>query len=135
MQLEAHYLDFLQNMEFVVVKVYQANPGLTDPDVIKAYDRLIKFYERKKKHLPEMDLMPAGNAGLVYDAVFTIIEWRRMKSPGESVEIEGMEGIRGGDVPLPVVIRCLEKLHKSAGNWHKRNGIRGYLDTIVQFIV
>lgn len=134
MQLEAHYLDFLQNMEFAVVQVYKENPGLNDPDVIKAYDRLIKFYDRKKKHLPEMDLMPAGNAGLVYDAVFAICEWQRVKSPGETVELEGMEA-DVGNVPLPVVIRCLEKLHKSAGNWHKRNGIRGYIDTIVQFIV
>lgn len=134
MQLDSDYLDFLQNMESAVVRVYKSNPALRDPDVIKAYDRLIKFYQRKKKHLPEMDLAPSGAAGEVYGAVFLMCEWRRVKEPGETFEIEGIEGT-GGNVPLPVVVRSLEKLLKSANRWHKKDGVRGYLHLTSNFIL
>jgi hypothetical protein len=133
MQLDSDYLDFLQNMEFAVVQVYKANPGLRDPDVIRAYDRLIKYYERKKKHLPGMEVTLEGNARLVFDAVFTICEWRRKKDPGETVELEGFDSSKG-DVPIVAVVRCLEKLLKSVNRWHKKDGMRGYLNFIINYI-
>ena len=134
MQLESDYLDFLQNIEFAVVQVYKENPELRDTDVIKAYERLVKFYQRKKKHLPEMELMPDGNAGLVYNAVYPVCEWRREKEAGESVEIQGFEGT-GNDMSIVALVRCLEKLHKSSERWHKKDGVRGYLNFVSNFII
>ncbi|MCB9340736.1 MAG: hypothetical protein H6577_21640 [Lewinellaceae bacterium] len=133
MQLETDYLDFLQNIEFAVAEVYKDNPDLRDPDVIKAYDRLVKFYNRKKKRMPELESSLTGISAKVFEAVQTMCEWRRKKEPGETVELDGFEGI-GNDVPIVAVIRCLEKLNKSAEFWHKKDGVRGYLNFVSNFV-
>ena len=134
MQLESDYLDFLQNIESAVLAVFKENPDLGDLDVQKAYDRLVKVYQRKKKHLPEMEVTLSGHARKVFDAAYAVCEWRRKKGPGEPVGPDEFEGL-GNDVPIVAVVRSLEKLHKSVERWHNKDGHRGYLTFISGFIV
>jgi hypothetical protein len=133
MQLESDYLDFLQNVEATVLETFKENPTLKDADVIKAYDRLAKYYHRKKQHLPALESSLTGNAALVFEEAKSVCEWRRKKDAGEQVEEEDLEGL-GNDVPIAVLVRCIEKLHKSAENWTKRDGPRGYLSLISNYI-
>ncbi len=133
MQLESEYLDFFQNVEFVVLQVFKDNPDLKDADVIKAYDRLVKYYHRKKQHLPALESSLTGNAALVFEEAKSMCERRRKKETGELVEVEDLEGL-GNDVPIAILVRCLEKLHKSSERWNKKDGPRGYLNLISQFI-
>lgn len=134
MQLESDYLDFLQNIEFAVMEVFKENPDMGDPDVQRAYDRLVKFYQRKKKHLPETEVTLSGHARKVFDAAYAVCEWRRKKGPGEPIGLDGYKVI-GNDVPIVAVVRSLEKLHKSVERWHKKDGHSGYLTFISGFIV
>ncbi|HFA50780.1 MAG TPA: hypothetical protein ENJ95_17365 [Bacteroidetes bacterium] len=134
MQLEHEYFDFLQNIEFAVLSTYKDDPALRDVEVMKAYDRLIKHYKRVKKKMPPMQSTLSGRPAEVYNNVYDMIEWRREKSDGEpEVELEDMPGV-GGDVPIVIVIRCLEKLLKSAKNWNKRDGHRGYLTLLETYV-
>ena len=133
MQLESDYLDFLQNVEAAVLSASKEEPSIKDTDVIKAYERLVKYYQRKKQHLPELESTLTGNAALVFNDAKAVCEWRRKKDPDEVVVVEDLEGL-GSDVPIAILIRCLEKLHKSAVNWNKKDGQRGYLNIISNFI-
>jgi hypothetical protein len=134
MHLENEYLDVLQNIEFAIVSVFRNNPGLRDPEVIKALEAATRFYQRKKKGFPEQPVTLTGNSLEVFQAVKDGCEWCREKKTGEpKVEIEGREGM-GGDVPIVTLIRCLEKLLKSANHWFKLNGQRSYLNFISEFV-
>lgn len=135
MDLINEYEDVLQNIEATVVGIYRQDPSLKDTEVLKAYDLAIKYYQRKKKKMPEMDYSPSGNTANVYGAVMDICEWRLERGPDEetTVEVEGLEGV-GGNVPIVILIRCLEKLHKSVGRWNKKDGVRGYLEFVSQHV-
>lgn len=134
MQIEAEYLDFLQNIEAAVLELAKTNSTVKDADIIKAYERLVKFYQRKKQHLPELESTLSGNAAVIFNDVKAVCEWRRRKDPGEEVVVEDSDGL-GHDVPITILIRCLEKLQKSAVNWNKKDGPKGYLNLIGNFIV
>jgi hypothetical protein len=132
MQLERDFEDFLQNVEATVIGVYRDNPELKDEDVLKAYDKLIAFYERKKKRLPEIPTSITGNAAQVLDAVKKVCEWRRKKDQNEHHDSDGL-GDLGNDVPIAPLLRCLEKLRKSVDFW-KKTGVRAYLTHVSKFV-
>ncbi len=135
MDLISEYEDVLQSIEATVVGIYRQNPSLKDTEVLKAYDLAIKYYQRKKKKMPAMDYSLSGNTAIVYYAVMKVCEWRLERGPGEKAPpaMEGMEGL-GGNVPIVILIRCLEKLHLSVERWHKKDGVRGYLNFISQYV-
>jgi hypothetical protein len=132
MQIESDYIDFLQNVEAILLEMFKANPTIKDAEAIKAYDRLVKYYQRKKQRLPEMDSSLTGNAALIFEEAKLVCEWRRKKDANEAVS-DSPDGL-GNDVPIAVLVRCLEKLHKSAEFWTKKDGPRGYLSMISNFI-
>ncbi|MEK7253889.1 MAG: hypothetical protein AAB316_04035 [Bacteroidota bacterium] len=134
MSVTEDYLDVLQNIEFGIVQVFKENPQMRDPEVIKALEAATRFYQRKKKGFSAQPVSLTGNSLLVFQAVTDACEWRREKAPGEpAIEIQHMPGA-GGDVPIPILVRCLEKLTKSANFWFKNNGQRGYLNYISEFV-
>jgi hypothetical protein len=119
------YNDFLLSIEMNVIDLYRQNPQLRDPDVMKAYDAAIRHYQRLKKGFPAQPVSLTGYSLDIYNAVIESCELRREKKPGETVVSPlNLAGI-GNDIPLPTLLRCLEKLSKSVNFWFKNNGQRG----------
>ncbi len=131
--IEEEYLDVLQNIEFAIVLVYRQQRELTDYDVDKVLNALIKHYQAEQQQRtferPRLSLL----AEQVYENVQRMCEWRlgRARIVTESNDVE-----LGTPEPLTVdeIIGCLKRIHKSVGKWNKRGGRRGYLQYVDQFI-
>ena len=124
------YLDILQNIEFAIAAVYRARPELRDPDVIMALDKLIMQYTREKKNLPALPVALPEKSMAVFQAIQDICEFRITRNGAAEVTNEaGMTRL-----PLRLMILCLDRLLKSANTWHKRDGHRGYLGFVSQFV-
>jgi len=123
------YLDVLQNIESSIVGLYTLMPELRDPDVILALEKLITQYTREKKKLPALPVVLPVKSMAVFQIVQTSCENRLDRNaPGEVPD-----EVWGYRLPLRLMIPCLDRLLKSANNWHKRDGMRGYLGFISQF--
>ncbi len=129
MDVVHEYPDILQNIESSIVQVFREKPELRDPEVIAAMEKLITWYTRIKRGLPELPVVLPVRSLSVFQAMKIICEWRRE---------DGALAPEPDDiilrVPLRIVILCLERLLDSARKWHKLNGQRGYLNYISQFI-
>lgn len=76
MDFEDGYLDILQNMEFMTIQVYRQHPDLTDFQVDKAFEGLLRVYQAEKrgKSAPPLKLGPLDQQ--VYDNVKSVCEFR-----------------------------------------------------------
>lgn len=130
MNVVSDYLDILQNIESAIAEEYKTRPELRDPDVILALEKLIAQYTREKKKLPALPIAMTEKSLAVFKAVQEACEFRMDKNAADVVTDEF--GIYR--LPLRLMIPCLDRLLKSANNWHKRDGQRGYLGFISQFV-
>jgi hypothetical protein len=121
------YQDVLQNIEAVVVQVWQENPTMTDYVVMAAYDAAINYYRAlASQQTPK----PANLSGLdarVFEGVIEICEWRSGRSAGPK---------QGELTPIPLedLVACLRKLRKSVDYWTKHGGRQGYMQYIEQYV-
>ena len=129
MNVVEQYPDILQNIEFAIVTIYRERPELRDPEVIAAIEKLAAYYTRMKKGVPELPVVLPERSKAVFLSMKTFCELRR-----EGGEIENELGESAARVPLRIIVLCLERLLDSARNWHKKDGQRGYLNFIAQFI-
>lgn len=49
---EERHLNLLRNIEFAVVRVFRRHPEMTDWDVLKVYESLIKLYRAEATNYP-----------------------------------------------------------------------------------
>jgi len=130
---EDEYLDVLQNIEFAIVTVYRQNRDLSDYDVDKVLNALIRAYQSQQQNrdFPQPTLKPLVEQ--VYDRVKQICEWRLGQQ-----KLKGNGPRSKGPAPDPIsideVIACLKRIRKSVEIWNKQGGTRGYLQYIDQFI-
>ena len=129
MNVTQEYPDILQNIEFSIVSIYKEQPELRDPEVIAALEKLVSFYTRQKKNLPALPVKLAPRSLAVFNAMKNICEMRREGSGAETDDGNPFQ-----KVPLRILILCLERLLDSAQNWHKRDGQRGCLQFISNFV-
>jgi hypothetical protein len=128
--LEEEYLDVLQNMEASINAVYVENAALTDYEVDRALEALIKTYQgeaRGKTPVPPRSPLSAQ----VYEAAQEACEMRMGRSPA----FEGWQELGVEPVPLEVIVRCLKRIRKSIKLWTKQGGRQGYLNYIGQFLL
>lgn len=131
MSVEDQYFDILQNIEAMIVKMYHQYPDLTDYDVDKAIEALIRTYRGEASGKPET--LPRGEfAQAVYDTVKLICNWRLGRTTGDS-DTEGLPPIHE---PLTTdeLNLCFKRIRKSIAKWTKESGRQGYLMYIEQFI-
>lgn len=124
------YLDILQNIEAAIAALYRTKPELRDPDVILAIERLIMQYTREKKDLPALPVKLPEKSLVIFQNVRDSCELRLHRNAHNAVDNDSL----GYRLPLRLMIPCLDRILKSANNWHKRNGQRGYLDFVSQFV-
>jgi len=129
---EDEVLDVLQNIEFAIVSVYRQNPELTDFEVDKVINALIRSYQSEIRQRAIVKPKFSVLAEQVYAGVKAMCDWRL-----------GRESMEGGDhqpVPTPEpktveeVVACLKRIRKSIKKWSKVGGRQGYLRYIDQFI-
>lgn len=92
-------------------------------------EKLVTCYTRMKKGLPELPVILPERSKAVFEAMKTYCEWRR--EDGETPTGFDDPAAR---VPLRIIVLCLERLLDSARKWHKKDGQRGYLNFVAQFI-
>ena len=131
---EDQYQDVLQNIEFAIVSVYRENPELTDFDVDKILNALIKAYQSEQQQRTYIKPALSPLAGLVYRRVQTMCDWRLGR---ETMETKDGNSELPSQEPITVeeVIFCLKRIHNSVGKWGKRGGRKGYLQFVDQFIL
>ena len=132
-ELEEKYFDVLQNIEFAIVNVYRGERDLTDYDVDKVLSALILAYKSQQQNRDFVQPALKPLAQQVYDHVEQMCEWRlgRAQLVGDDLQPHGPS-----IAPLSVdeVLACLKRIRKSVETWNKRNGTRGYLQYVDQFI-
>jgi hypothetical protein len=133
LNFEEAYFDVLQNIEFAIVSVYRRNPELTDYDVEKVLDALVKFYNAERRQSSYKKPAMSSRAEQVYESVQLMCNWRLGRKRLESKDHDAKMG-----TPEPITIQeaidCLKRVQKSVRKWNKRAGTRGYLQFVDQFI-
>lgn len=129
MRLEERYSDVLENIESVIVGIFEINPKLADRQVITAIDSLIAFYELEKRNRTPSKPTHSGQTRIVFDGCFGVCEWRLGRQ-----SLENSESIPAGELSVSEMYACLKRLRKSMRLWHKRDGKQGYLNYVRQFI-
>lgn len=130
MNVVEQHSDILQNIEFAIVSTYRERPELRDPEVIMALEKLITYYTRMKKGLPQLPVVLPEGSMAVFTFMKAVCESRREGGEEDATPDESLPR-----VPLRIIVLCLERLLDSARNWHKRDGQRGYLNFVAQYIV
>lgn len=135
MALEDKHLDVLQNIEFGITQIYREDPSMRDVDAIKALGALIRFYTQKNMgktpEIPELD----GLSAEVFNAVTDILKLREgPKKEEEAPSKPRFSRALREPTQNEIILACLRKIEKSAKRWNKRDGERGYLDFINNFV-
>lgn len=129
---EEEYMDVLQNIEFAVVSVSRKNRELTDYDVEKVLDALVKLYQAERQQRTYAKPRMSSFAEQVYEQVQWVCEWRLGRG-----SLETKKGDFKIGVPKPIsvdeVLSCLRRVSKSVKMWNKQGGRRGYLEFVDQF--
>ena len=129
---EDEYLDVLQNIEFAIVQIAHSHPDLTDYEVEKALNALMRVYKRPDQD-GEARLQAGSLAEEVYQAIKAMCDWRL------GSELQTPEGLPANlpqvdPLSLDEIQACLKRIRKSLQTWNKRGGRRGYLEFIDQFV-
>lgn len=135
MALEDKYPDILQNIEFGIVQAYQEDPSIRDLDAIKALGALIRYFMQKNMgKKPEVPELPE-QANDIFFVVVDILEQRKKAIPKEETPKKPRfsRALRE-PTQTEIYLACLRKVEKSAKRWNKRDGNRGYLDFISDFV-
>ncbi|MGB0389584.1 MAG: hypothetical protein ACPGWR_32590 [Ardenticatenaceae bacterium] len=121
-------VDILQNLEFMIVKVYKQNPELTDFEVKKAIEALERYYKAIDRGRRPPTIRLRGRSQDVCEFVQTMCEWRL----GQRVD-DDWPAIEQPTSP-DVIVKCLRRIKKSIDFWTQEAGIQGYLNYIINFI-
>ena len=131
MDVTRDFTDILQNIEFVIVTYCREHPDLKDVDVILATERLVGLYTREKKKLPMLPVNLPEKVLALFEAMKEICESRLTRESVNKVNDE----IVGYRVPLRLMILCLERLCDSMRLWNKKDGAKGYLNYVSQYVM
>ena len=133
MRIEEQHPDVLQNIEFAVVLLHRECPGMTDYNVLRAYEAVIDIYaaeqvgrEPRPRDLNELEQE-------LLDRVKEMCETRLGRDHLKTED--GEEEFEMPTVDLPTMVLCLKRLRKSVNTWTRRSGRQGYLSYIRQFAV
>jgi hypothetical protein len=133
---EDEYLDVLQNIEFAIVNVYRQHMELTDYDVDKVLDVLIRAYRAERTQKPVQKPNLSEISEQVYEGVRLMCDWRlgREKMVSKEEDDNEIEIPMSEALGTDEIIACLKRIRKSIKKWGRLGGRQGYLQYIDQFI-
>ena len=133
MKVEEQHVDVLQNIEFAVIAVYDAEPGLLDLEVLDAFEALIRCYTLEDRGEHHRMVSLSERPRRVFEAVRRMCEWRLGRSAVNPSAADSEE-----DKPTTIsvweILRCLKRLRKSVRHWNDQGGRQGYLNYVRQFV-
>ena len=134
MALEDRHPDILQNIEFAIVAVYRENPDVRDADVIQALEVLTKYF-RQKSRGSDPDL-PTHLSSQVEDIFASVLDVLSIRDSLIEATPKRPSFSRAFREPSQeeIFLACLRKIEKSARRWNKRNGERGYLNFVIDYL-
>ncbi|MEZ5041300.1 MAG: hypothetical protein R2828_15490 [Saprospiraceae bacterium] len=134
MGLEDSHPDILQNIEFMIVRIYKENGELRDKNVMKGLEALKKHYHALVTRKNPVDPSLKGLELDIYKEVMFILEKRRTPTKEED---QPRRFSRAFKVPTQdeIFLACLGKIEKSVKFWNKERGERGYLDFVKHYIL
>lgn len=122
-------IDVLQNLEFVVVRLWRRHPEMSDHVALRAYEATRERYRAEARgHSPK----PCALTGLdreAYDELCAVCEFRRGGKP-----LPGDSGDPIPPIPVSQLLDCLRELCKSVERHTELGGRQGYLQFIDRFI-
>ena len=122
MAFEEKYLDVLQNLEFGIIQVYRNHNDMTDYDALAAVEAMIDFFRAKQigREIRKFNL--SANSQLAFEGLKKMCEFRLDKEhfPNPISESE--------------LLNCLKTIQNSINKWTKRNGRKGYLNFVQQYL-
>lgn len=134
MKVEEEFLDVLQNIESMIIKVYrERDKSFSDHSVSRAFEAAIdEMVAIKIKREPrDFNLNEAEED--ILKGILSICHFRlgRVKLTDENNEVVGIKFEPNTPQEL---IDCLKKLQNSLKFWNKEFGRHGYLNNISKFV-
>ena len=133
-----YYLQaLLQTIESVVVKIHEEFPKLHDAEIEWAYEQLLKYYKSvaSKKEVDEPESTIERKQALV-DEILNSIDLR--EEIGADASYINNPNVLQGTATIPSLAHlytlAFKTLSKSAKNWRKKDGRKGYIKFIQQFM-
>lgn len=126
-RVEDEYQDVLQNLEFAIVSVYRQHPDLSDHQVDKAMEGLVRTYQAELKGRSTPSLKFGELDQKVFDAVHEMCELRLGRSA-----VEDTSEMR--TLTVDEIILCLKRIRSSISTWTKDYGRQGYLNFVSPFL-
>lgn len=133
MGLEDKYPDILQNIEFMIVRLYKENRDLRDKNVIKALEAATSRYRALATKRPAPALKLEGLELETFEQIELILENRREEN--QSIAPKRFSRAFKEPTQDEIFLACLRKIEKSAKRWTKERGERGYLNFVKDYIV
>jgi hypothetical protein len=131
MRIEEERQDVLQNIEFIVARLYRLNPGMTDYAVLRTYEALVQLYSAEVTGRPAKPVAADGvEADLLRD-VKRMCDWRLGRA---ALTPDQDEAPQPEPLDVPTLVLCLKRLVKSVNKWTKHGGRQGYLSFMTQFV-
>lgn len=126
---EEQYEDILHDIEFAILKTYQAQPEMTDFNVEKLLNTLIREYQDEQtKRTPLTPNFVSDLDKELYDKVKVVCEWWAGREPKEDGAVQEEPN------SLEEVLACLKRIRLSHKRWNKEGGRRGYLSFIQEYV-
>jgi hypothetical protein len=133
MKWQKENLDVLQNLEFAIVEVWRANPGMTDYSALRAYEAARQHYRAELRGHPPKPLDLTGLDAVAFEALKRICEFRLGRDAGPPSASE-KDDVPVPPLPLEKLLACLQELAKSVERHTRSGGRQGYLQFIDRFL-
>lgn len=117
MGLDDRHLDILQSVEASIVHVYHTNYDMRDNDALRALNALIDYYKNIARGYAAETPVFSGVTEEVLQSVKSICD-TRLETREDAIAI----------------VACLRKILKSAQRWNQKNGKRGYLQFVENYV-
>jgi hypothetical protein len=129
---EERYRGVLQNIEGVLMPVYDQNPKMTDYGAIYVMETLIKVFNAELQGRTAAIPQFQPHEQEAFDSVRAVCEWRLGR--GKMTDEKGREiDMRIEPIAIEEIIACLKRIHKSIQFWQRRGGRRAYYEYVKQF--
>ena len=133
MRIEEEFENVMMNIEMQVVGITTKNPKMTDWDVEKVYNALLRKYKAVSQGRGVKEVSFDSPVMDLYLQTEGICDWfvgdaNFQDEDGTDVDL-GLEKVAYEDM-----IACLKRLRKSLKTWTKEGGRKGYINYISQFV-
>src|SRR5256885_16089395 len=113
--------DILRSVEAAILEVWAVEPDLLDAEVADALVALIRQYEAEQAGRQPSPSRLSPRATVVLKMVRLVCDWQSGKTPDDP-RASKLPPAPENPLPIPDLLRCLNRLRKSVRFWNKEGG-------------